>query len=103
MTSYRGEGKMAVTVLIKRKVSSENQSLLEELYREMRAVAINRKGYIGGETLKRVDVKEELLIISRWQEIEDWSRWLVSKERRAFQERIDGLTGFETKFEVYAH
>jgi antibiotic biosynthesis monooxygenase (ABM) superfamily enzyme len=94
---------MAVTVLIKRKVSSENQGLLEELYREMRAVAINQEGYIGGETLRRVDGKGELLIISRWQEIEDWSRWLVSRQRRAFQERIDSLTGFEAKFEVYTH
>ena len=39
---------MAVTVLIKRKVASGNETLLEELYREMRSAALSQKGYIGG-------------------------------------------------------
>ena len=94
---------MAVTVLIKRKVGPGNESLLEELYLEMRGSALNQKGYIGSETLKRVDVSGELLIISKWQHIDDWSKWLVSKERRAYQERIDALTSAETKFEIYIH
>lgn len=94
---------MSVTVLIKRKVLPENQSLLEALYLEMRSSALSQKGYIGSETLKRVDVAGELLIISKWQHIDDWSKWLVSKQRRAFQERIDMLTNAETKFEIYTH
>ena len=94
---------MTVTVLIKRKVAPGNETLLEELYREMRSAALNQKGYIGAETLKRLDVPDELLIISKWQHIDDWSKWLVSKERRVFQERIDSLTSAETKFEIYTH
>jgi antibiotic biosynthesis monooxygenase (ABM) superfamily enzyme len=94
---------MAVTVLIKRKIRPGNESLLEELYREMRIAALNQKGYIGAETLKRLDVAGGLLIISKWQHIDDWSKWLVSKERRAYQERIDSLTSSETKFEIYTH
>lgn len=94
---------MTVTVLIKRKVTPGNETLLEELYREMRSAALNQKGYIGAETLKRLDVAGELLIISKWQHIDDWSKWLVSKERRAYQERIDSLTSSETKFEIYTH
>lgn len=94
---------MAVTVLIKRQVTSGNDALLDELYREMRSTAIKQEGYIGAETLKRVDVAGEFLIISKWQHIDDWSRWLVSKERRAYQERIDALTNSDTKFEIYTH
>ncbi len=94
---------MAVTVLIKRKVVPENESLLIELYREMRGTALNQEGYIGAETLKRVDQTGEFLIISKWQHIDDWSKWLVSKERRAYQKRIDTLTNAETKFEIYVH
>jgi len=94
---------MAVTVLIKRKVRPGNESLLEELYLEMRGAALNQRGYIGSETLKRVDVAGETLIISKWQHIDDWSKWLVSNERRAYQERIDSLTSAETKFEIYVH
>ncbi|MBC2703508.1 antibiotic biosynthesis monooxygenase [Desulfobacula sp.] len=94
---------MTVTVLIKRKFMPGNESLLEELYREMRGAALHQKGYIGAETLKRVDIKGELLVISKWQHIDDWSKWLVSKERRVYQEQIDTLTSAETKFEVYIH
>ncbi len=94
---------MAVTVLIKRKVTSENVSLLEELYREMRSSALRREGYIGAETMKRVDVEGEMLVISKWRDIDDWSKWLVSKERMAYQERIDALTSASTKFEIYTH
>ena len=69
----------------------------------MRGSALSQNGYIGAETLKRVDVTGELLIVSKWQQIDDWSKWLVSKERRAYQERIDTLTNAETKFEIYTH
>ena len=94
---------MTVTVLIKRKVAPGNEGLLEELYREMRSAALKQGGYIGAETLKRLDVTGELLIVSKWHHIDDWSKWLVSKERRAYQERIDTLTNAETKFEIYTH
>ncbi|MDA3918559.1 MAG: antibiotic biosynthesis monooxygenase [Deltaproteobacteria bacterium] len=76
---------------------------MEELYREMRKAALTQEGHIGSETLKRIDVEGEFLIISKWQHVDNWSKWLVSKERRVFQERIDNLTNYETKFEIYTH
>lgn len=94
---------MTVTVLIKRKVKPENIGLLEELFREMRGKALKQGGYIGAETLKRVDVEGDMLVISKWRHIDDWSKWLVSKERMVFQEQIDELTSAETKFEIYNH
>ncbi len=94
---------MVVSVLIKRVVSPENEIQMEELYREMRKAALTQEGYIEAETLKRIDVEGEFLIISKWQHVDNWSKWLVSKERRVFQERIDNLTDTETKFEIYTH
>ncbi len=94
---------MAVTVLIKRKFGAGNEELLNDLYREMRSVAVKQPGYIGAETLKRVDVTGQLLVISKWQHIDDWSKWLISKERMGYQGRIDALTGSDTKFEIYVH
>lgn len=94
---------MAITVLIKRKVPPGKEEELVALYREMRTAALTKKGYIGGETLKRVDVDGQVLVISKWRDADDWTRWLVSRERRVFQERIDALTSSETKFEMYMH
>ncbi len=38
-----------------------------------------------------------------WQHVDNWSKWLVSEERRVFQERIDNLADDESKFEIYTH
>ncbi|WP_022664210.1 antibiotic biosynthesis monooxygenase family protein [Desulfospira joergensenii] len=92
---------MAVTVLIKRKVIDGKGELLENLYQELIALAVKQEGYLGAETFRRMDIKDEYLVISRWRDVEDWSKWLVSEGRRAFQERIDALTDTNTKFEIY--
>lgn len=92
---------MAIKVLIRRKVPQHYVNELNLLFVKLRTAAMQQKGYIGGETLKRVDSPDEYLVISRWQTLEDWSRWLVSSDRQDHQERIDTLTGTETKFEIY--
>ena len=94
---------MTITVMIKRKVALENEVPMEELYSEMRNVALTQQGYISAEILKRLDMDGEFLIVSKWDHIDNWSKWLVSKERRVFQERIDNITDSETKFEIYSH
>jgi len=92
---------MAVTVLIKRKVMAGKGELLEYLYLELVALAVQQKGYLGAESMRRVDVQDEHLVISRWAHINDWTRWLISETRMAFQERIDALVDSKTRFEIY--
>jgi antibiotic biosynthesis monooxygenase (ABM) superfamily enzyme len=92
---------MAVTVLIKRKVMAGKGELLEHLYQELVALAVQQKGYLGAESMRRVDVQDEHLVISRWAHIDDWTRWLISETRMAFQERIDALVDSKTRFEIY--
>ena len=57
---------MAISVLIKRKFMSGNEQELAQLYLEMRSVALKQPGYIGAETLKRMDQPGEYLVISKW-------------------------------------
>ena len=92
---------MAVKVLIKRKVGKEVAPLLEALLKKMRALTLNRKGYISGETFHRVDKEGVSLVISTWQTIDDWREWILSKERIALQEHIDQLLGQPTEWEVF--
>ncbi|MCF8045300.1 MAG: antibiotic biosynthesis monooxygenase [Desulfarculaceae bacterium] len=99
----RGGSGMTVKVLIKRNVPRSNNEEIMKLFAMLRSAAMNQPGYIGGETLKRVDAPGKYLVISSWKSVDDWSRWLVSPERRQIQERIDALTDSETKFEVYEH
>ncbi len=92
---------MAVTVLIRRKVTSDTGELLENIYRELVALAVQQKGYLSAESMRRVDVPDEHLVISKWEHIDDWAKWLISESRMEFQERIDALINSKTRFEIY--
>jgi len=62
---------------------------------------LRQQGYITSETLKKVGSPGKFLIIRKWQHIDNWSKWLVSEQRRQYQERIDAYTDADTKFEIY--
>ena len=64
-------------------------------------MATNQRGYISGETLKRLDAPGEFLVISTWHSSDDWKNWLQSDERKKIQGEIDALLGGETEYEIY--
>jgi heme-degrading monooxygenase HmoA len=92
---------MAVKVLIKRKVADKQAPELEALLRKMRALTLNQKGYISGETFTRVDEPGVSMVISTWQSIDDWRAWTLTKERMELQEKIDTLLGGTTTYEIF--
>lgn len=92
---------MAVKVLIKRKVADKLAPELDGLLRKMRALTLNQKGYISGETFTRLDEPGVSMVISTWQSLDDWRNWTLSKERVDLQEQIDKLLGEPTKYEIF--
>jgi heme-degrading monooxygenase HmoA len=61
------------------------------------------KGYISGETLRRIDKPGEMVVISTGEKAADWKRWATSQERSVPQRKIDTLLGRETEYQVYDH
>lgn len=55
---------MAVKIFIKRKVTPENVIALSALLQKLRSLTLSQPGYIYGETLRRLDVQDECLVIS---------------------------------------
>lgn len=92
---------MTVRVLIKRVVPREKAKEMIPLFRQMRQLATNQSGYISGETLKSLDRPDVFLVISTWLSAEDWEKWLLSKERRGIQEKMDALLGGKTEYEMF--
>jgi heme oxygenase (mycobilin-producing) len=92
---------MAVKVLIKRKVADKQAPELETLLRKMRALTLNQKGYISGETFTRLDEPGVSMVISTWQSLDDWRAWTLNKERVEVQEQIDKLLGGATQYEIF--
>lgn len=92
---------MAVKILIKRKVAPENVLNLSTLLKKLRSLTLNQAGYIYGETLKRVDRRDECMVVSTWRSLEDWNAWVNNQDRIAIQNDIDGLLGEKTEYAVY--
>ncbi len=92
---------MTVKIIIKRKVQDENVSQLTLLLKRLRALTLEQPGYISGETLTRIDNKDECMVISTWNSVEDWNRWVNNPKRFEVQVAIDKLLGQETEYAIY--
>jgi heme oxygenase (mycobilin-producing) len=94
---------MAVKILIKRMVPATKEKELNALLMKLRILTMDQPGYISGETMRRIDRPGEFLVISTWQSVDDWRKWVLSQERSEIQEKIDGLLGKETVYEIYSY
>ena len=94
---------MAIQVLIRRKFVEEKAAQVAPLMVALRSMARAQPGYMSSESLKCIDpmCDDEYLIRSTWESIEDWTRWLNSKDRVAIQTKIDAVTGEKTEYRVY--
>ena len=92
---------MAVKVLIRRIVPRNKAKDMIPLFRQMRVLAMNQKGYISGETLRNLDDPEEFLVISTWNSADEWRNWLGNKERKDIQEKMDILLGGESEYKIF--
>ncbi len=93
---------MTVKIFITRNVSTSNILDLTVLLKKLRSLTLNQDGYIYGETLKRIDGKDECMVISTWRSFEDWNSWLNNEQRISIQNEIDTLLGEKTRYAVYA-
>jgi heme-degrading monooxygenase HmoA len=94
---------MAVKIFIKRSIPPDKADDVMPLFQKLRSLAMDQPGYITGETLQGVDMPGEIVVISTWQTVEDWQRWVTHKERLNIQDRIDILLGVKTEYEVYQY
>ena len=92
---------MAVKILITRSIQQKVAPVLRPLIIELRAHAMKQPGYISGETLKCIDRPGEYLVISTWQSLDDWNKWLASPERKILEDKIDSIAGKTTEYGTY--
>jgi len=92
---------MAVKILITRSIGQEVAPAIRPLIIELRAHAMKQTGYISGETLKCIDRQGEYLVISTWESLDDWNKWLNSQERKILEDKIDIITGNPTEYATY--
>ena len=95
---------MAVKILIKRKIPKDfDEPKFNKLIRQLRALAVIQRGYISGETLRRIDHPQDYLVISTWQSIDAWDTWWMSQKRAEVQEQIDAMLVVPTEYSMYEY
>jgi heme-degrading monooxygenase HmoA len=93
---------MTVKIFIKRKVQDKNVVELTMLLKKLRSLTLEQPGYISGETLNRIDKKNECMVVSTWRSVEDWNSWVNNPKRIEIQTQIDNLLGEETDYAMYS-
>ena len=93
---------MAISVMIQRTFSDkEKAAKLAPIIVRLRSLAAIQPGYITGKTFRCLDCPGEYLVISTWNSLDDWNRWLQSEQRMSFQKQIDDLLGETTRYRIY--
>ena len=93
---------MAVKILIKRKFKNGNMRAASRFLINNRSGAMQQRGYISSETLRSLDDKDQIMVVSMWESMEDWQAWKNSETRKAnVAEFEDYMTG-ETVYEHYS-
>lgn len=93
---------MAISVMIQRTFSdNEKAAKLAPLIVKLRSLAAIQPGYLTGRTFRCLDCPGEFLVISTWDTMDDWNRWLQSDSRQTLQKQVDKLLGEETGYRIY--
>jgi heme-degrading monooxygenase HmoA len=92
---------MIVKVMIKRKIKEGKAREVFALLNKFRSQAMNQKGYVSGETLINHDNPREILVISMWQDMENWIRWREDAERKANESLLERWLEEPTVYQSY--
>ena len=92
---------MGIQVIIKRKWKVNKPEELFPLFKELHSAAEEQPGYISTETLRSLKKPNNLVVISKWETVEDWEKWANAKKRRNIQGKVDSLIGEKTFYEVF--
>lgn len=94
---------MAVRVLIEREIEPGHELQLHQLLLQLRAKAMQVKGYISGETLRALDDPNKFLVISTWGNLDEWKSWENNTDRKRLQEEINRFLRTPEKTSLYSY
>jgi heme-degrading monooxygenase HmoA len=93
---------MAVKILIKRKFKNGNMQAASRLLINNRNGAMMQPGYISSETLRNLDDRNQIVVVSMWEKIEAWNAWKNSETRTANEAEFKDYMIGETEYEHYS-
>jgi heme-degrading monooxygenase HmoA len=92
---------MSVMVISKREFKIEQRDKLIPLLQKLRNNAEKQKGFISRATYSSMNDPGEYIVISEWETVSSWRKWMDKKKTWELQGEIDSLIGEKTVFDVY--
>ncbi|MBM4338509.1 MAG: antibiotic biosynthesis monooxygenase [Deltaproteobacteria bacterium] len=94
---------MAVRIVIDRKVKKGKEVEFAKMLRELRTKVVPAKGYISGETLRALNDHSNYIVITTWQNVDDWKEWEKNPDRKKVQAKMEKLMARPTKAKIYVY
>lgn len=92
---------MLVKILIKRRFQKGKVKEISSILRDFRAGAMDRPGYVSGETLVSYDDPQNVLVIGTWQDMESWLAWKDNPKRKEFEAMLEIYQESPTSYEAF--
>ena len=92
---------MAVKILIKRRIMPDVENGVDYLIKKLRGLVSQQPGYISGETFKRLDEENIIMVISSWKSLQDWEKWAGTPEHKELEDQIAVMLRAPSEFEIY--
>ena len=92
---------MIVKVIIKRKVIKGKEKDFFPLLLKLRSEAMTQEGYIAGETLIDPEDPNKVVIISKWESLDDWNKWKANIGREKIDALLNELQEEQAEYEPY--
>ncbi len=92
---------MITKIIIKRNVIKGSEKDFFVQLKNLRSNAMHQNGYISGETLLSAEDTSKVMVISKWETLEDWKHWMQSDTRKELDTQLSQLQENPTAYEHY--
>jgi len=92
---------MVAKILIRRRFKIGKKKEIFALFKKLRSAALNQPGYISGETLLEHNDSQNMLVITTWENMESWHRWIKSSKRKEFDAMMEIYQDGPTEYKEY--
>jgi heme-degrading monooxygenase HmoA len=92
---------MNAKIISRRNFRIDKKDKLIPLLKKLRKSAEQQKGFVSRSTYSSLNDPGEYLVISEWETVDHWAKWMDKKTTKQTQSAIDSLIGEKTFFDVY--
>ncbi|MBL0714494.1 MAG: antibiotic biosynthesis monooxygenase [Desulfosarcina sp.] len=92
---------MLVKIFIKRRFKKGKVKEISAILKDFRVGAMDRLGYVSGETLVSYDDPQNVLVIGTWQDMESWLAWKDNPRRKEFESMLEMYQEDPTEYEAF--